>query len=170
MLSPSARRIALDDSLNPLAPFLRWRSAVAQSDSSTLRSVRADLSRFGSTNLRAVALASQFDAAAIEDGARALSLLKARSLSHSGAIDRLLGEHAMALNEGRIRDALDAANALGIAGAGSHVDLRLRILDRLYGDGDTSLGARRRKDSKRPLRIRRRSSKEKSRDDWPISA
>ena len=138
--SAAVRRIALDDSLSPFAPFLRWRMAVTQSDTSALRSIRSGFSRLGPANLRAVALASQFDAVAVEDGTRALRTLRARSLSRTRTIDELLGEHAMALNEGRIRDALDATTALGTAASNSHADLRLRVLDRLYGDGDTLAG------------------------------
>lgn len=137
-LSSTVLRTALNDSLSPLAPFLRWRLAVARHDTSELAGVRGDFTRFGPANLRAIALASQFDAAAIDDGARALAVLSARGAARSPLPDVVLGEHAMALNEGRIRDALDATSRLQVATGDRNVELRLRALDALYGDGDIS--------------------------------
>jgi hypothetical protein len=49
-----------------------------------------------------------------------------------------LAEHAVALNQGRLHDALAAADRLGELRAGAHADLRLRVLDALYGDGDSA--------------------------------
>lgn len=137
-LSSTVLRTALNDSLSPLAPFLRWRLAVARHDTSELGAIRGDFTRFGPANLRAVALASQFDAAAIDDGVRALAMLRARGPARSLLPDVVLGEHAMALNEGRIRDALDVTSRLQVATGDRNVELRLRALDALYGDGDIS--------------------------------
>jgi tetratricopeptide (TPR) repeat protein len=136
-ISATTRRLALDDSSSPLAPFLRWRTAIAHSDSSALRLIRAEFTRLGPTNLRAIALASQFDAIGLADGRSALVALRSRTSGHVLPIDLLLGEHALALNEGRVRDALGTTTGLQTSLPDSHAHLRLRVLDRLYGDGDT---------------------------------
>lgn len=133
----TARRIALDDSLSPLAPFVRWRLALVESDTSALGAIKRAFVHLGPTNLRAIALASQFDAIALADGVRALGALRLRSAGRAREVDVLLGEHAMALNEGRIHDALEATTPLTNLLLGSHAGLRLRTIDGLYGDGDT---------------------------------
>jgi DNA-binding SARP family transcriptional activator/TolB-like protein len=134
---PGARRVAFDDSLSPLAPFLRWRRAAMDGDTATLRPFRETFGRLGPTNLREIAMASQFDAIALSDGVRALDALHDRSAGHLRPVDLLLGEHSMAMNEGRIGDARQAASALRESAPGSRADLRLYVLDALYGDGDT---------------------------------
>ncbi|HEU4563175.1 MAG TPA: BTAD domain-containing putative transcriptional regulator, partial [Gemmatimonadaceae bacterium] len=89
------------DSLGALAPFLRWRVAVAQGDERAERQARALLGRYDDANLRMLALASQFDAVNLEDGERALHILHTRAARATDVLDVLLGQHSLALNEGR---------------------------------------------------------------------
>ncbi len=138
LATSAARRIALNDSLNPFAPFLRWRIAAVQSDSAAIRSFRGQLESLGPANLRQVALASQFDAIDLQSGSRALDILRKRSGARSRSADLLLAAHALAMNEGRPGDALQATRDLRGFAPTSHAGLRLRVLDALYGDGDTS--------------------------------
>ena len=132
-LTNAARRAALDDDTSPLAPFLRWRLAVARD---TTRPARIDLDDLGPASLRAVAMASQFDVVALDDGARALRLLRNHAQPRVSS-DLALAEHSMALNQGRVRDAQQATTQLATPGA-DRPELRLRVLDAIYGDADSA--------------------------------
>lgn len=135
-LTDVARRAALDDDTSPLAPFLRWRLAVAREGNTTTRARRVDLADLGPASLRAVAMASQFDVIALDDGARALRLLR-NDRQGRPTPDLALAEHSLALNQGRVRDAQEATSRLASAGA-DRPELRLRILDAIYGDADSA--------------------------------
>ena len=93
---------------------------------------------FGPANLREIAMASQFDAIDLRGGVRALDILRRRNTTRLRSVDLLLAGHAMAMNEGRAGDALQATRDLSASAPTSHAGLRLRVLDALYGDGDTS--------------------------------
>ncbi len=123
-----------DDRLS-LAPFLRWRAAVARGDSAAVRAARASMADAGPTNLRAIAAAAQLDAVAVADARRAVRLLVARAARPPERLDAALAEHALASNEGRVGDAQAATERLAELRPGARVHLRLRVLDALYGDG-----------------------------------
>jgi TolB-like protein len=125
---------AIDDRM-PLAPFLRWRTAVAHGDEGALRAQRASFTQLGPTNLRAIAMAGQLDAVGLDDVRRAVRQLGARGVRPAERVDAVLAEHALALNEGRVRDALAATDRLAELRPGTRAHLRLRVLDALYGDG-----------------------------------
>src|SRR5690349_7451048 len=57
---------ALSDSVSPFAPFVRWRIAAVKKDSVALRDMRTHFERYSSGNLRLIAMASQFDAVALD--------------------------------------------------------------------------------------------------------
>jgi hypothetical protein len=133
---PPTRVPAYEDA-GPLTPFTRWRTAVARRDGAALRRLRDTLSSLGPVNLRAIALASQYDAVSLADGDGAVRALRARATRTSDRLEAALAEHSLALNEGRIRDALTAADRIGVLQPASHAHLRLRVLDALYGNGST---------------------------------
>ena len=108
---------------------------MAARDEAALRVLRASLSQLGPTNLRAIAMAGQQDAVAMEDTRRAVRQLGARGGRPADRVDALLADHALALNEGRARDALAATERLAELRPGTRGHLRLRVLDALYGDG-----------------------------------
>jgi DNA-binding SARP family transcriptional activator len=116
----------------------QWRSAVARGDSATLQRLRTSMPRWDARELRALAMTSQAERIAPEDGARALALLATRSASLADRVDRTLAEHSLALNEGHVMQAVDATARLRRLEPRSHAWLRLRVLDGLYGDGDTA--------------------------------
>ena len=127
----------LADSLGDLAPFVRWRIALARGDRASLAAVRDDLARAGAPSLRMIAMASQFDGVAPGDAERALRILRqSRSLRASELLDVLLAEHSLALNQGDAVLALDITEQIEELQPGSRAHLRLRVLDALYGDGD----------------------------------
>jgi len=124
--------------LGPLAPFVRWRAAIARSDSVARAHIRDTIFRLGPANLRAIALGSQYDGVAIDDGALATEYLAARATRPAERVDALLAEHAGALLRGRFGPALDVLARLDRAQPGSFAAQRLRVLDALYGDGDST--------------------------------
>jgi hypothetical protein len=130
--------IGLRDSLSPFAPFLRWRVAIARNDARTLRTIRAGLGGYGPANLRQIVKASQFDAVGSADADQALRALRTRTLATADRSDLVFAEHSVALNRGQSAEALEATERLRVLIPGSHAYLRLRILDGLYGDGDST--------------------------------
>lgn len=128
--------VASTDSALPLAPFLAWQAAFDQGDSAALGRLRRGLADLGPRNLRAIAVAAQLDAPSPEDARLALQQLRARATRLDERLDAALGDHALALNQGRPQDALAATERLAQMQPGAHIQLRLRVLDALYGDGD----------------------------------
>jgi serine/threonine-protein kinase len=136
-MSDSAARAAGPDTGLPLTPFLQWRAAVARGDVATLRRVRDSMALLGPANLRSIAQAAQLDAVALDDAHRAVRQLRARALRPEERVDATLAEHALAVNEGRVREARAAAERLAELQPGARAHLRLRVLDALYGDADS---------------------------------
>lgn len=135
-LAELATPAALNDSMGDLGPFMRWRAALARNDSAELRRVREEIPRMNRSNLRAIAMATQFDAVGVEDGERAIRILRlARSSRAVDQLDGLLADHSLALNEGHPVRALDVTEQLQDAQPGWRAHLRLRILDEIYGGG-----------------------------------
>jgi DNA-binding SARP family transcriptional activator len=131
-----ASGVAMVDTLSPLAPFLRWRAAIATHDTAELGELRHTWSSMNRESARAIAMASQFDALGLDDGARALELLSARATTTAERVDLVLAAHSIALNTNRAADALAMTNRLQQLRPDSHGYLRLRVLDALYGGGD----------------------------------
>ena len=125
---------ALIDSMGDLGPFMRWRVALARNDTAELQGVREGLSRMNRSNLRAIAMATQFDAVGVEDGVRAIRILRlGRSPRAADQLDGLLADHSLALNQGHPVRALDVTEQLQDVQPGWRAHLRLRILDEIYG-------------------------------------
>ena len=121
-----------------IAPFIRWREAVGTDDTAKVQVFRESLSRFGPSTLRAIARASQFDSVTTDDGTRALAALRRRATRPSELAELALAEHSLAMNRGRPSEALAATLRLQRLLPGSHASLRLRLLDRLYAEGDSA--------------------------------
>jgi hypothetical protein len=114
---------------------------MVRNDTMELERVRAEMPGLSRSNLRAIAMASQFDAIGPEDGARAIRILRlARSPRASDQLDALLAEHSFALSNGRPVHALDVTEQLQDAQPGWRAHLRLRILDAIYADGASDIG------------------------------
>lgn len=141
-LAPGTKAQSLSDALPAdsavfLDPFLRWRKAVATGDSVALFQLRDSLPRLGPRNLRAIAVTAQLEAVGLGDARRAVERLRVQATRPADRLDAALAEHALALNEGRVRDALAATDQLADLQPGARAHLRLRVLDALYGDGDS---------------------------------
>ncbi len=128
---------ALQDSLTPFAPFLRWRMAVAAGDTIARAAERAGFDGLGPANLRAIAMTAQFDVVALRDAEKSIEILRARPAANTIRVAWLLAAHSLALNEGHLRDAVSATERLRVLQPGARAYLRLGILDALYGDADS---------------------------------
>lgn len=129
------------DSLGDNADLVRWRVAHAVGDARDLRALRDRMPRLSTATLRWIAMSSVYDAVDVDDAERALRLVRARARRSGDVTDVLLAQHALALNEGRPVYALDLTEQLEqlVPSTGAH--LRLRVLDALFGDGDTTAAA-----------------------------
>jgi DNA-binding SARP family transcriptional activator len=129
---------ALRDSVGELSAFLRWRVAIALGDSSELRTVRKMMGTLDDQSLRAIAMSSLNDAIGVLDGERAARITMARSRQQTAWYDATIEQHSLALNKGRPALALELTTQLAARQPGSHAHLRLRVLDRLYAEGDSA--------------------------------
>jgi DNA-binding SARP family transcriptional activator/tetratricopeptide (TPR) repeat protein/TolB-like protein len=132
---------ALADSLGLLAPFVRWRVALVRNDSVTLRRTRESLFQLGPLNLRKIVRATIFDGLDPALSTEALQQAAARPARTSDRVRVLLLEHAVALNQGQVREALELTGQLGELQPGSQVAQRLRVLDWIYAAGDSAAAA-----------------------------
>ena len=134
-LAELATPAALRDSMGPLAEFVQWRVALARGDHVALERLRGAMPAMSQANLRAIAIASQFDAVGVEDGERAIRRLR---LGHTPRateqLDALLAEHSLAVNEGRPVLAQDVTEQLEDLQPGWRAHLRLRLLDAIFAD------------------------------------
>lgn len=122
-----------DDSMNI---FVRWRAAHALRDDRELERVRRGLDNAPSAALRSIAMTSQFDGVSIDDGDRALAILRRRALSDAEEIDLALANHSRALNSADVPRAFSITEELGRRQPALHPQLRLRVLDGLYSNAD----------------------------------
>jgi hypothetical protein len=92
-----------------------------------------------SASLRAIVLSSQVNGIALGDAERALAVLRGRVVRGADWGDYQLAEHALAQNLGQPRRALRALEALENARSSTEPGLaaRMRVLDALYGTGDS---------------------------------
>lgn len=126
------------DSSGPLALSELWRIAVQRRDTSTLAALRDTMARLGPANLRVIAQESQFDVVGLDDGRRALDILRSRPARPSERLEQAEALHSLAVLQGRVADARVAADRLRELQPGTHAGLRLEVLDALYGDGDAA--------------------------------
>jgi DNA-binding SARP family transcriptional activator/TolB-like protein len=124
------------DPSDALRVFVRWRAAQALHDARELARVRGQFDDAPNSALRAIAMTSQFDGVSVDDGDRALSILRRRRLSDAEALDVELARHSRALNSDDFTTALAITASVGAAQPATHPQLRLRVLDALYSSGD----------------------------------
>jgi tetratricopeptide (TPR) repeat protein len=134
--SVSAAYLKLD-STGDLAHFVKWRSALTLSDSAAIHRVRRGITAMPQASLRAIILSSQYVGENLSDAQRALDALSSRAVRASDRAEIILARHAIALNRGRPDDALEATEQLADDRSRLRLALRLRVLDHLYGKGDS---------------------------------
>ncbi|HVX38850.1 MAG TPA: BTAD domain-containing putative transcriptional regulator [Gemmatimonadaceae bacterium] len=126
------------DSLGVFALPTRWHLAQLQGDSDELHVLRDTLPALDHMTLRSIVMASVFGQIGLDDGWRAASWLRRRSRTLTERVDAELATHSVALNSGRVSDALAATTRLSQLRPDSHAYLRLRVLDALYASGDSA--------------------------------
>ncbi len=125
----------------PLRPFFQWWDAVERGDGAELARVLDSLPSAGPGNLRQIAAAGAFAGLRPEDGARALEILSGRAADGDQALGLLLAQHSLALERGLPSRALEITRAIGRLGPTGRPHLRLRLLDAVFGEGDTAAAA-----------------------------
>jgi DNA-binding SARP family transcriptional activator len=135
--SPDSTR-ATPDSIGPFAPFVRWHRALVRGDTVELERLRDTLYLLGPANLRAIAMAAQYDTLGTVDGAHALELLDEREMRTADRVDVILGRHSQAMLDGDRRAVSAAIARLRRAQPGTSA-ARLAVLDALHGDGDSAV-------------------------------
>jgi DNA-binding SARP family transcriptional activator len=128
---------AIQDSMRALAPFVQWTAARVLGDDTTLAAVRSRLPEMDPENLRLIAMSSLHDGVLPADGQEAARLLGRRTSGTRG-LDALLAQHAFALVSGQTTRALEITGRIGERVPGTNAHLRLRVLDGLYGRGDST--------------------------------
>lgn len=136
---PEASRQLIDGDGGELSFWVAWRLAVRSRDPRTLDRVRRGFEGAGDDALRRIALAALSEGEQLPDGERVLRLRDRRAQSIAARVDAIMAEHAYALNAGSPSRALAATRRLEeMVSNGAH--LRLRVLDALYGNGDSLAG------------------------------
>ena len=110
-------------------------------DSAELVRVAAAFAAAGPTNLREIAAVGGFEGLRPQDAARALSTLAARSGDADQSLGVLIAQHSLALERGRPREALELTRQMQRLAPATRAHLRLRVLDALFGDGDSTAAA-----------------------------
>ena len=126
----------LADTADAMSVFVRWRAAQELHDPRELTRVRRSFDDAPNSALRSIAMTAQFDGVSVSDGDRALAILGRRALTDAELVDVALARHSRALNTGDYRTALAITGELGAYQPALHPQLRLRVLDALYSNGD----------------------------------
>jgi tetratricopeptide (TPR) repeat protein len=138
----AVRRLATEllqhDSTSESAQFIRWRTAVALGDSAALRTLQSRFDEMPLGTLRLILTTAQGDAVGLGDADRALEAMLRHSATADERANALVHAHAYALDRGRRSDAVRATEALRDAEPVPRWHLRIRVLDALYGGGDTA--------------------------------
>lgn len=130
------------DSAGDLTAFVRWRAAAALGDETALRALRRAFGTMPAPSLRLIALSSLDDGVEVGDAERALLALQKRAVRQSEREDVLLGLQALAMNRGQPARVLEYIDDAEEGQATSRLPARLRILDALYGEGDSAAAKR----------------------------
>jgi tetratricopeptide (TPR) repeat protein/TolB-like protein len=136
-----AAQIQRHDSTSEAAEFVRWRAALSLGDSATLRALQSRFDRMQPGTLRLILLTAEWDAVGLDDADRALAALLRRAATADEHAVALLYAHSYALDRGRPADALRATDAIKANDLVPRWHLRVRVLDGLYGGGDTTAAA-----------------------------
>ena len=132
------RRYIAANPTGDLAPYVRWRLAHTLGNAMAVSAARAAIDTMPWPSLRAIIMTSQFDGVAPDDAAKALDARMRRAATSLERYEAWLLLHGLALNRGRPAEALAATRGIEELRSATDEHLRLRVLDALYGDGDTT--------------------------------
>jgi serine/threonine-protein kinase len=129
------------DSTGELLDFYRWRIAAGLHDAQALRRLRERFGQMTLPSLWRIMNHAALDGSHLDDADSAAAAIRHRSGRSSEWQRSKLYLHAFELNRGRPRAALADTAASDEPEFGPHAALYQRVLDALYGDGDTTSGA-----------------------------
>jgi len=130
------------DSLSPLADYYRWRVAVALNDQPARRRVLARLDSLAPAVLERIALVSQVDGVALEDGRRAANARWTRTGLRDLIIFGMFKLREVSLNAGRPQEADSLTRAWAFTRPLRPRNRLSLVVDALYWGADTTLAAR----------------------------
>lgn len=119
------------DSAGDLAPFVRWRAAVALRDSVGLTRLRRESSSTPTASLRAIAFSSLHNGIALDAADAAISALRRRAVQAAARADLATARHALSMIRGQLVPSRDALRSFDER-PGSTTPLRVAVLDQLY--------------------------------------
>ncbi|MGQ0563041.1 MAG: BTAD domain-containing putative transcriptional regulator, partial [Gemmatimonadota bacterium] len=125
------------DSVEALAPFMRWLSEARAGDTTKLALLADSLTGFGPANLRTLAAVSQFEGVRLQDAERALRILLDRSHGSQESLELAIALHSLALNRSDSAAALEVTRQLQRLRPATRAHLRLRVLDAVFANGDS---------------------------------
>lgn len=129
------------DSAGEISDYIRWRVASGVGDGPALRSLRARMHQLSTESLGRIQWTSQMDGIALEDAEHALAELMRRAGSRVERARALGQSRMLALNRGRLRDALRLDSGVLDLRRVPYWNPALRVAYALYWDADTSAGA-----------------------------
>ncbi|MBC7790028.1 MAG: serine/threonine protein kinase [Anaerolineae bacterium] len=126
------------DSASENADGVRWRMAVALGDSVALADIEARRSSLNSMTVHSIQFISQLDGVDVDRAERISRERTPRDAPSSLRSYRVLAAHDLELNRGRPSNALALTGELAREQGPAGVELRERIKDALFWDGDTT--------------------------------
>ena len=129
------------DSIGDVADFYRWRIATGLGDARALEALRARLPQMNLQSLWRIMNFAALDGTHLDDADRAAIAVRGRAGSGSEWERSKLYLRAFELNRGRPHAALADTATVDELEYGPHAGLYQRVLDALYGGGDSASGA-----------------------------
>jgi TolB-like protein len=126
------------DSMGDNADYIRWRLAVAVGDTTLHRQVMAKLENLSSDLLAHIAGTAQLDGVAMEDGARAIAVLRSQPRNQAEVFRISVLARQFFLNRGQLKS---AAATRAEQPRGIPVDALFQVIEALFWDGDSVAAA-----------------------------
>lgn len=140
-LRSAAGRFLAIDSTSELAPFVRWRLALANRDAPTLTHLRGQLSTWNGVSLHQLIWTTQLEGLPPEDALAASAALLRRATNASEQRDRLVTRHDLLANLGRPDEAAAAVRQMRVVAPLWTGWDQYALADALFWEGDSALAA-----------------------------
>ncbi len=140
-LRSAARRFLAVDSTSELAPFVRWRLALADGDSATRRRLQGDLDNWNGVSLHQLIWTTQLEGLPPENALAASEALLRRATNAAEQRDRLITRHDVLANAGRPAEAAAAIRQMRTVEPAWSGWLAYALGDALFWDGEARLAA-----------------------------
>ncbi len=135
------RRYLAVDSTGPLTDYVRWRAALALGDAAELAAVRQRLDSTTMSSVGGIIGAGILDGIGLEDVDRAIAVLRGSGGTRSERFSNLILLHDAVLDRGRPSEAVALTALIQETEPALGWGLDFRVLDALFGGGDTAAAA-----------------------------